>query len=60
MAVTLHFITENWEYNQYPIGFRQIIGQHTALAVGNFVANVLLPFLGMPYRARLVSAILID
>lgn len=47
MGVTFHYITDQWEYRQFPVGFRHLLGAHTAQNVGEFVADVLTPFLGI-------------
>jgi hypothetical protein len=46
VAVTIQFIDGNWSLCNVPVGFRQILGRHSAEAVGNLVADIISPFLG--------------
>jgi hypothetical protein len=46
VAVTVHFISGDWELRNFPVGFRKIEGPHTAEAVGIFVGDILKPYIG--------------
>jgi hypothetical protein len=46
VAISLHFIDESWILRSPLIAFKQIIGPHTADAVGSLCADVLKDFLG--------------
>ena len=46
VAVTVHYINDEWKLQNFPIGFKMIVGPHTNEAVGALVAEVLKPFLG--------------
>lgn len=47
MSITLQFIDAEWNLHNVPIAFANIIGPHTAEAVGHLIADKLSLFLGM-------------
>jgi len=46
VGITLQFIDDEWKLWNIPLGFPQIIGRHTAVAVGSVIADVLQFYLG--------------
>jgi hypothetical protein len=49
IAVTIHFITNDWELRNFPAAFKKVDGAHTGEAIGNIVANILKPLLGIAF-----------
>lgn len=47
IGATLQFIDKEWKLWNLPIGFKQILGSHTAMAVGKQVAEMIRPFIGL-------------
>lgn len=51
----MHFISDDWELRNFPVGFRKIEGPHTAEAVGIFVGDILKPYVGNISRTIISS-----
>ena len=49
IAVTIHFITNDWELRNFPVAFKKVDGAHTGEAIGNTVASILKPLLGIAF-----------
>ena len=46
VGITFQFIDDDWKLWNLPVGFPQIIGPHTNIAVGTLIAETIRPFLG--------------